>query len=85
MLFDAHASALIAKGLDVVQISRRLGDGTPVITLRTYAHLFSAVDSSLQPPLTACFASQETGDRVVSVPSGANFWVLFHPNGLLSH
>jgi integrase len=34
-LRHTHASALIAKGHDVVQISRRLGHGSPVITLRT--------------------------------------------------
>ena len=45
-LRHTHASALIAKGLDVVQISRRLGHGSPVITLRTYGHLFGTVDSA---------------------------------------
>jgi integrase len=45
-LRHTHASALIAACVDVVQISRRLGHGSPVITLRTYAHLFSTVDSA---------------------------------------
>ena len=31
-LSHTHASALIASGLDVVQISRRLGHGSPVVT-----------------------------------------------------
>jgi integrase len=43
-LRHTHASALIASGLDVVQISRRLGHGSPVVTLRTYAHLFASSD-----------------------------------------
>jgi len=45
-LRHTHASALIDKGLDVVQISRRLGHGSPVITLRTYGHLFGTVDTA---------------------------------------
>ena len=45
-LRHTHARALIAKELDVVQISRLLGHGSPVITLRTYAHLFGTVDSA---------------------------------------
>jgi integrase len=39
-LRHTHASALIAAGLDVVRVSRRLGHSSPTITLRTYAHLF---------------------------------------------
>jgi integrase len=45
-LRHTHASALIASGQDVVQVSRRLGHGSPVITLRTYGHLFKTVDSA---------------------------------------
>jgi integrase len=45
-LRHTHASALIAKGIDVVQISRRLGHSSPVITLETYAHLFKTVDGA---------------------------------------
>jgi hypothetical protein len=41
-----HAYALIAGGLDVVQISRRLGYGSPVITLRTYDQMFGTVDTA---------------------------------------
>jgi len=39
-LRHAHASALIAAGRDVVSVSRRLGHGSPAITLGVYAHLF---------------------------------------------
>jgi integrase len=39
-----HASQLIASGMDVVAISRRLGHGTPSITLNVYGHLFHASD-----------------------------------------
>jgi integrase len=41
-----HASALIAAGLDIVTISRRLGHGSPGITLGIYAHLFSNTDAA---------------------------------------
>jgi integrase len=43
-LRHSHASALIASGLDVLTVSRRLGHGSPVVTLTTYAHLFSKTD-----------------------------------------
>jgi integrase len=39
-LRHTHASALIAAGIDVVQVSRRLGHANPIVTLNTYAHLF---------------------------------------------
>jgi integrase len=43
-LRHSHASALIAAGIDVVKVSRRLGHSSPVITLSTYAHLFEQTD-----------------------------------------
>jgi integrase len=39
-----HASQLIASGMDVLTISRRMGHGSPAITLNVYGHLFSASD-----------------------------------------
>jgi integrase len=39
-LRHSHASALIAAGVDIVTVSKRLGHGSPAITLRIYAHLF---------------------------------------------
>jgi integrase len=44
-LRHTHASALIAGGVDVVTISRRLGHSSPTITLSVYAHLFSEIDT----------------------------------------
>jgi integrase len=44
-LRHTHASQLIAAGLDVVTISKRLGHSSPTITLSTYAHMFSNDDS----------------------------------------
>jgi integrase len=44
-LRHSHASALIAAGVDVVTVSRRLGHSNPTITLNVYAHLFSETDT----------------------------------------
>ena len=43
-LRHTHASALIASGLDVLTISRRLGHASPVVTLAIYGHLFRDTD-----------------------------------------
>jgi integrase len=43
-LRHTHASALIAAGLDVVKISRRLGHGSPAVTPNVYGHLFDNID-----------------------------------------
>ena len=42
-LRHTFASLLIAKGLDVVFVSRRLGHTSPATTLGVYAHLFDQV------------------------------------------
>jgi integrase len=43
-LRHTHASQLIAAGLDVVSVSRRLGHANPTVTLAVYAHLFGDID-----------------------------------------
>ncbi len=45
-LRHSHASALIAAGIDIVTVSRRLGHGSPAITLGVYAHLFNRTDEA---------------------------------------
>jgi integrase len=52
-LRHAHASALIAAGLDVVAVSRRLGHGSPAITLSVYAHLFESKDDAAAAAIEA--------------------------------
>jgi integrase len=47
-LRHTHASILIASGLDVLTISRRLGHGSPAITLKVYGHLFKTDDRAAQ-------------------------------------
>jgi integrase len=43
-LRHTHVSQLIAAGLDVVTVSRRIGHANPTVTLRVYAHLFGNTD-----------------------------------------
>ena len=45
-LRHTHASALIAAGVDVVTISKRLGHANPAITLKVYSHLFHSTDAA---------------------------------------
>lgn len=42
-LRHTNASLLIAAGLDIVTIAKRLGHGSPATTLKYYAHLFSSL------------------------------------------
>jgi integrase len=45
-LRHTHASMLIAAGLDVVTVSKRLGHASPAITLKVYAHCFKQRDDT---------------------------------------
>jgi len=45
-LRHTHASVLIDAGIDVIQVSRRLGHSSPAFTLRVYGHLFSSKDAA---------------------------------------
>jgi integrase len=44
-LRHTHASQMIAGGLDIVTLAKRLGHAKPDVTLRTYAHMFHVDDS----------------------------------------
>lgn len=52
-LRHTHASALIAHGVDVLTISRRLGHGSAAITLRIYSHIFTATDGAAATAMDA--------------------------------
>jgi integrase len=52
-LRHTHASALIARDVDVVKISRRLGHKNPTVTLNIYAHLFDTDDRSAADAIEA--------------------------------
>lgn len=57
-LRHSHASALIAAGLDVVTVSRRLGHANPTITMNTYAHAFHRGDESAAQAIDSLFAKR---------------------------
>ena len=59
-LRHTHASQLIASGMDVLTISRRLGHGSPVITLKTYGHLFGNTDARAAEIMEATFSKVRT-------------------------
>ena len=85
-LRHTYASMLIAQGRDPVYVADQLGHSTPVITLRTYAHLFRAAqqeaqardeleDACTERPATAphvCRSGQERRPRA----GGRLFFVL---------
>jgi integrase len=52
-LRHSHASVLIASGLDVVTVSRRLGHASPVVTLTVYAHIFHKTDAAAASAIEA--------------------------------
>jgi integrase len=52
-LRHSHASALIAGGVDVLTVSRRIGHASPVVTMKVYAHLFSETDKTAAKAIEA--------------------------------
>jgi integrase len=59
-LRHAHASALIAGGMDVETLSRRLGHAKASITLNVYSHLFSNTDDRAAEIMEAAFSHVRT-------------------------
>jgi len=55
-LRHTHASALIAGGVDVLTLSRRLGHASPTITLNIYGHLFSNTDDKAAAAIGAAMS-----------------------------
>ena len=56
-LRHTHASMLIAGGLDVVTVSKRLGHASPNVTLRVYAHLFRQRDDKAAEAINTALAN----------------------------
>jgi integrase len=56
-LGHTHASQLIAAGVDVVTIAKRLGHSSPNITLSVYAHLFRQRDDKAAAAINAALAN----------------------------
>jgi integrase len=59
-LRHTHVSQLIAAGLDILTISRRIGHANPAITLRVYGHLFRNTDARAAEIMEATFAKVRT-------------------------
>jgi integrase len=59
-LRHTHVSQLIAAGLDVLTISRRIGHASPSITLDVYGHLFKNTDARAAEIVEAAFAGIRT-------------------------
>jgi len=65
-LRHSHASHLIASGLDVLTISRRLGHANPTITLNVYGHLISNTDDRAAQIMESALASPAGGNPVAT-------------------
>jgi integrase len=59
-LRHTHASQLIAAGLDVLTISRRIGHASPAITLEVYGHMFKNTDVRAAEIMEAAFSRMRT-------------------------
>jgi integrase len=55
-----HACQLIASGMDVLAISRRLGHSSPTITLQVYGHRFKNSDARAAEVMDAAFSASRT-------------------------
>lgn len=62
-LRHTHASQLIASGMDVLTISRRLGHSSPTITLNVYGHKFHNTDERAAQLMEAAFGAIMEGER----------------------
>jgi integrase len=56
-LRHTHASQLIAAGVDVVTVSKRLGHSSPTVTLAVYSHLFASNDSKAAKAINEALGS----------------------------
>jgi integrase len=54
-LRHTHASMLIAAGMDILTISRRLGHSTATVTLSVYGHLIGGTDDRAAQTMDAAF------------------------------
>jgi integrase len=62
-LRHTHVSQLIAAGLDVLTISRRIGHASSAITLGVYAHLFANTDERAAEIIEAAFGGNPVANR----------------------
>jgi integrase len=57
-LRHTHASTLIAAGVDILAISRRLGHGRASVTLDVYGHLVERIEDTAVAALDAALGSR---------------------------
>lgn len=56
-LRHTHVSHLIAAGVDILTISRRIGHSSPVVTLKTYGHLMPQTDDKAALAIDAALSA----------------------------
>jgi integrase len=59
-LRHTHASSLIAAGVDILTVSRRLGHANPTITLGVYGHLYGNTDDRAAQAIDAMLSRNRT-------------------------
>ena len=56
-LRHTHASMLVASGMNILTISRRLGHASPTITLGAYGHLIHGTDDQAAKIMDQAFGN----------------------------
>lgn len=56
-LRHSHVSMLISQGIDVVQVSKRIGHANPSITLKLYSHMFRSDDAAAAEAIDAALGA----------------------------
>ena len=83
-LHHCHASALIAAGVDVFAVGRRLGHACSALTLSVYGHLFRNDDDSAASAIDAALAGGLMADqyRVIATLNRSFCGKTGDPNGI---
>jgi integrase len=63
-LRHTHVSMLLASGMDILSISRRIGHASVKVTLDTYGHLIHGTDDRAAQIMDAAFGSKMVADSV---------------------
>jgi integrase len=59
-LRHSHASMLIASGVDILAVSRRLGHSKASITLDTYGHMYRGADAAAAKAIEGVLKSERS-------------------------
>jgi integrase len=71
-LRHTHASHLIAAGVDILTISRRLGHSSPTVTLNIYGHLMPQTDDRAALAIEAALSASGTEVEQMDPLTGGN-------------